>query len=220
MDDFDERLIKAAFDLAAREGWAAVSVANAAREAGLALDEARGRFPGRPAILLKLGRLADAHALAEAMEAGEPRERLFDLLMRRFDVLQRYRDGVLALLRALPTHPGEALMLAAATRASMAWMLEAAGIPSHGMAGALRLQGLGAVWLYTVRAWQKDGSPDLSGTMAALDRALERAERAAAWLASDGPRESAPKPFPDVEEPLPELAAADAALSPEIFDEP
>ena len=219
-DEFDEGLIKGAFDLAGREGWEAVSVAGAAREAGLALDEARVRFPGRPAILLKLGRIADRHALADAMETGEPRERLFDLLMRRFDVLQQHRDGVLALLRALPTRPGEALMLAAATRASMAWMLEAAGVSSRGITGALRLQGLGAVWLYTVRAWQKDDSADLSGTMAALDRALERAEQAAAWLSDGGRRDAAPKPFPNVAEALPGLTLDDGLPPPEILDEP
>ena len=219
MDDFDDGLITGAFTLAARDGWALVSVAGAAREAGLALDEARVRFPGRGAILLKLGQMADSHALADAMDGGDTRERLFDLIMRRFDVLQQHRDGVLALLRALPGHPAEGLLLAAATRASMGWMLEAAGVPASGIGGLLRVHGLGAVWLYAVRAWQKDESPDLSGTMAALDRGLERAEQAAGWLGGDAPRD-APKPFPDVDEgpldPLPEPLAE----PPDIIDEP
>jgi ubiquinone biosynthesis protein COQ9 len=64
----------------------------------------------------------------------------------------------------------------------MAWMLDAAGIESGGLRGALRVRGLCAIWLWTMRAWQADASPDLSATMAALDNALTRAAPAANWL--------------------------------------
>jgi AcrR family transcriptional regulator len=209
-DDFDQALIKGAFDLAAREGWAAVSVAGAAREAGVALELARDGFPGRAALLLALGRMADRHALTDAMETGAVRERLFDMLMRRFDVLQQHRAGVLALLRALPADPGEALLLATATSASMGWMLEAAGVSARGLAGALRVQGLVGVWLYALRAWRKDESADLSVTMAALDRALHRAEQAAGWLARPAEPAPAPKPFPEPSAVSPVLSVADS----------
>ena len=107
------------------------------------------------------------------------RDRLFDLLMRRIDALQAHRAGVLALLRALPADPPTALLLALATRRSMRWMLEAAGIPTRGIHGELRVKGLVAVWLWTVRAWRADDNEDLAATMAALDAALRRAEQAA-----------------------------------------
>ena len=72
MDDaaFDNALIAAAFQLAAEQGWRRVSVVAAARAAGLPLARARERFPGRSAILLRFGRLADQAALAEAPSEG------------------------------------------------------------------------------------------------------------------------------------------------------
>ena len=204
MDDaaFDRALIAAAFQLAAEQGWRATNVAAAARAAGLPLDRARERFSGRVAILLRFGRLADQSALADASADGSPRDRLFDLLMRRIDMLQAHRGGVLALLRALPAEPPTALLLGLATRQSMRWMLEAAGIPSRGANGALRVKGLVAVWLWAIRAWRTDESEDLSATMAALDVALRRAEGVAerlGWQArqtpeppQDGPPSEAP----------------------------
>ena len=195
--DFDNALIGAAFDLAAREGWSSVSVAAAARSADLPLDRARARFPNRTAILMKFGRHADELALSDVPDSGSNRERIFDVVMRRFDALQEHRDGVLALLRALPFDPGTALLLGAATRGSMGWMLEAAGIPALGLRGRIMAQGLVAVWLYTLRAWTTDESPDLSGTMAALDRALSRAEQFAGTLDNSSSDSSGPKPFPD-----------------------
>jgi len=107
---------------------------------------------------------------------------LFDLLMRRIDYLQTHRSGVLALLRAMPSAPPMALLLACATRRSMRWMLEAAGVAALGPCGELRVRGLIAVWLWTLRAWERDTSEDLSGTMAALDAALRRAGDVVAWL--------------------------------------
>ncbi len=230
--EFDRALVASAFALAGEQGWARLSVAEAARRAGLPLDRARARFPGRLAVLARFGRMADQAALAEVSTAAataatpapgvqapgvqapetaplgtppvgmpgaeaagtgmsgsgsagrdEPvRDQLFSLLMRRIDVLAAHRAGVLALLRAAPADPPLALWLGCATWRSMRWMLEAAGVGTRGLRGELRVKGLVAVWLWTVRAWQADESADLAHTMAALDSALGRAERMAGWL--------------------------------------
>jgi hypothetical protein len=193
MDDaeFDRALIAAAFDLAARKGWGRMSIATAAREAGLALDRARLRFPGKSALLIRFGRMADQAALASAAAEGAPRDRLFDLLMHRFDVLQKHRAGVVALLNALPADPPTALLLGLATRRSMTWMLQAAGISTFGMLGRLRINAAVAIWLWTLRAWREDKTEDQAHTMAALDKALARAEQAEGWLGHRTPREPA-----------------------------
>jgi ubiquinone biosynthesis protein COQ9 len=174
--DFDAALIAAAFRHAADEGWQRVTVAAACRAAGLSIAEARTRFPTRTHILLRFGQLADQFALDDAAAEGPIRDRLFDVLMRRFDALNAHREGVKALLRALPFDPKTALLLACATRNSMRWMLQASGIPATGLRGDLQVKGLMAVWLWGVRAWERDDSADLSQTMAAVDSALGRAE--------------------------------------------
>ena len=194
--DFDTALITAAFQIAAEQGWSEVTVPAAARAAGLSLVEARARFPSRAAILLRFGRLADQRALTDAAADGPVRDRLFDLVMRRFDALQAQREGIRALIRALPLEPLTALMLASANNNSMRWMLQAAGIAATGVRGDLQAKGLNAVWLYALRAWDKDESEDLSGTMAAVDKALEQAEQMASWLHRPKPDAATPPPPP------------------------
>jgi AcrR family transcriptional regulator len=213
MDDsaFDKALIAAAFGLAGRAGWSKLSVAAAATEAGLPLARARARFPGRHAVLLRFGVMADQAALVDTSPDSSTRDRIFDMLMRRIDVLQAHRDGLLALLRTLPADLPLALLLAVATRRSMRWILEAAGVPTRGLRGELRVRGLGAVWLWTVRAWRADESVDLTATMAALDHALRRAERAAGWLDGGAPGNE-PSSEPDTE---PDIAAAPLDTPPE-----
>jgi AcrR family transcriptional regulator len=196
------KLITAALRIAAERGWSSVSVALAAREAGVGLAWARGEFPSRASILLALGRSADQAALAEPPDQGSTRDRLFDLLMRRIDALQTHRAGIVAVLRGLPADPATALTLACATRRSMRWMLDTVGVPTSGLFGELRVRGLVAVWLWTIRAWERDESEDMGATMAALDTALTRAESLAHWLDARG----GPPAGPNVEEPGAEAA--------------
>ena len=181
---FDQALITAAFRLAASEGWRNLRIAAAARAAGLPLARARLRFPTRGVLLARFVRLADAASLAEAAEEDTVRDRLFGMLMRRLDVFQAHREGVLALRESLPFRPRTVLFLALLTETSMAWILGAAGVGTSGLAGRLRVKGLTAVWVWTLRAWQHDQTADLAPTMAALDAALRQAERAAGWLSS------------------------------------
>jgi hypothetical protein len=200
--EFDRALIAAWLALVPESGRGFPSVAAAALQAGLPLGQARARFVSRMSVLMRLGRIADQAALTGAPTDGAVRDRLFDMIMRRIDVFQANRAGVLALLRMVPAMPPLALLLAAATERSMRWLLDAAGVRTSGLAGALRVRGLVVVWLWTLRAWQSDESLDLSSTMAALDRALGQAERAAGWLGAGRASPAAP-PDPMPPEPPP-----------------
>lgn len=177
-NEFDKAVVAAVFGEAGLVGWRSVTLVSAAQGAGLDLVRLRVRFPSKGAVLLRFGVLADQGALGAAPTMGTPRERLFDLVMARFDALQEQRAGVLSVMDALRTDPGLAFMLWGATLRSMRWLLDAAGVPTDGALGALRVQGMGAVWAYTLRAWEKDESADMASTMAALDRALDRAVQA------------------------------------------
>ncbi|MBU6419952.1 MAG: TetR family transcriptional regulator [Proteobacteria bacterium] len=200
--EFEAALLDAAFALGAEAGWLRVSAAAAARRAGLDLARARSLFPCTAEILRKFGHQADAAALSHVAADGSVRDKLFDILMRRFDYLQPRRAGVKALLRVLPFCPPLALAMAEMNLTSMGWLLEGAGVEATGFAGALKKRGLLAVWLYGLRAWAQDESPDLTATMAAVDKALARAEdivqRQSPFATAAPPAES---PTPEAEDP-------------------
>lgn len=185
--EFDRALVGAAFSLAAERGWTGLTLGEAARTAGLSLAHARERFPGRLALLHRFGCLLDTDALADPPAEGSARDKLFDVLMRRFDGLQAHRAGVLSLMRALPFDPPAAALLACGTQRSMRWMLDAVGVDVTGFRGELRTKALVGVWLWGVRAWQRDESADLSGTMAAVDTGLDRADQFGGWTERHGP---------------------------------
>ena len=95
-----DRIIDAALTLAAARGWRRTGLADIAAEAGVTLAELRGAFPSKASILNGLIRRTDTLVLAMGtVEGSSVRDRLFDLLMRRFDVLQPHRDAVSAIVR-------------------------------------------------------------------------------------------------------------------------
>lgn len=182
--DATERMLDAALALAAQRDWAGIGLAEIAQQAGLPLAEAYGGCRSKLDLLAALNRRLDAAGLVAAPEAeGLPRERLFDLLMRRFDALQPHRQALRSILRGSVGDPAT-LLAAPALLRSMAWMLEAAGIGAGGWRGALRVHVMTGVYLTVLRVFLSDDSPDLAATMAALDRRLRAVE---GWLGGFGP---------------------------------
>jgi len=189
-----QRLFAAALKLAALQGWAETTMADVAEEAGVGLAEARRLFPDKLHLLAGWIAHVDEQMLAGGADdiGDEPvRDRLFDLLMRRFDALKPHRKGLAAIVRHLARDPLSAGCLAAGpVRRSLEWTLAAARAEGSGPFAPLLVKGLGVVYLAGLRAFLKDDSEDLSATMAALDKALNRAEAAVRWLPMGGARRS------------------------------
>ena len=166
--------------LCAEQGWCDLSLAGIAEAAGLDLAAAHEAYPTKAALAVGLVRHIDAVVLeslgGDPLE-GSAKDKLFDLLMRRVDILQQRREGYAALLHELPRTPLEAAAVACQVRRSLRLMLESAGISASGVKGALRLQGLIAIHLAGLRAWLRDDSADLVRTMAEIDKRLNQAVR-------------------------------------------
>jgi ubiquinone biosynthesis protein COQ9 len=190
------RVLSAAMDEIAATGWARLSMEAVAQRAQMNLGDVLLHVPTTSHLLARFADHVDRVALKDVGSVDHTqsvRDRLFDLLMRRFDALQKHRAGVVALMNGIMRQPVEAPMLAARLSRSMMTTLAAAGVSAHGLRGMGQVMGLKAVYLSVLRAWQKDESTDMAKTMAALDRSLGYAERAANMSVSSLMRR-APKP--------------------------
>ncbi len=199
--DLRARVVDAALDLAEKGEWPDATMAAVAREAEADLGDVLAAFPCKSAIVHGLLARVDEQVMAAwrdtAFEDEPPRDRLFDVLMRRFDALAPRKAGVRALIEGLRDDPLAALAWGPRFLQSMAWMLEAAGVSADGARGALRVPGLGAVYLRAFRVWLHDDSPDMARTMAALDKGLGRAERAERFFCGLSPRRRRRRETPD-----------------------
>jgi len=177
-------IVAALLDLAGERNWEDISLSEVAARAQVSLATFREFFPSKGAVLAAFSRQIDkqvldgigdnsAHDLAE-----EPaKERLFDVLMRRLDVLAPYRLGIEGISEWTSRDPLAAAAINRLMLNSMRFMLEAAGIDSEGPVGALKLQGLTMAWRRVLKTWFSDDDPGLAATMATLDRELTRGEK-------------------------------------------
>ena len=107
----------------------------------------------------------------ETAETG--RDALLDALMMRLEALQPHRAGFRALWWALKGKPRLALSLWPDLTAAMAETLESAGYN----AGAMQRRALTGLYVRLMDIWFHDETPDLTQTMAALDKGLSFLER-------------------------------------------
>ncbi len=178
-DTTERKLTDAAFELAATVAWRDIGMAAIAEQAGISLIDALVHFPNKNAILDATIREVSTKALSECAAFTEDdtvRDRLFALLMARFDAMAPYRAGAANILRGVACDPIALLCRLPHAMAAMAQMLEAVGIDSSGLGGAVRTKGLSLVFADAVRVWLDDESEDLGPTMAVLDRNLGRAD--------------------------------------------
>jgi AcrR family transcriptional regulator len=180
------QIIEALLALLAEQPVEEIGLADIAARAGLSLAQMRGEFSSTIAIIAAHIKDVDRKVLAggDADMAEEPaRERLFDVLMRRLEVMAPHREAIASLLRSARRNPPLAFALNALAVRSQQWMLTAADISASGPKGMVRAQGLALLFARVLRTFIDDeDDPSLARTMAALDRELARGQRFASML--------------------------------------
>jgi AcrR family transcriptional regulator len=180
-----DRIVEAFLAILAVRPFEDIGFSEIASRAGVTLGALRNQFPSKLAILAAHIKSVDRKVLegSDADMADEPaRERLFDVLMRRMEILAPHKDAIRSLLRSAQYDPPLALALNAMSVQSQQWMLTAADISATGPRGLLRAQGLAVLYARVLQTFVRDDDPGHARTMAALDNALGRGERMADFL--------------------------------------
>jgi AcrR family transcriptional regulator len=175
------RIIAATLRLAAERPWDDVLMKDIADAAAIDLAALRREFPSKAAILSAFSRAVDDAVLTSAPKftgSENARDRIFDVVMARFDVLAPYKEALKNIAAARPFD----MALVRRAMASQAWMLHAAGVRTDGVLGTTRVTGLASVYASVMQTWLDDDDPGSARTMAALDRRLKRGEQSMRML--------------------------------------
>jgi hypothetical protein len=175
---------EACLDFIAREGWKNFSFAKVSQDSTIPLDVFHAHFSSPTDVMVHLFQRIDQEVLKQldSFEGLSPKDALFDILLTRFEVSQPYKPILKRFWEEGIWSPTELPTFACQGFSSMAWMLEAAGLDSRGLAGLMRIQGLTTLYLLTLKTWLTDESRDLGKTMVFLDKGLVKLERAARFL--------------------------------------
>ena len=157
-----------------------ISLRSVAQVAKVPLAKVLLQFSTRLDLVDAFARRVDEEVLAgdDPDMAQEPaRERLFDVLMRRYDALMPHKLALIQLERDARRDPMLALALGRIAARSMVRMAASADLDVEGARGALVLAGLLQVHGRVMRVWLKEGDAGQALTMAQLDKVLRQAER-------------------------------------------
>jgi len=183
-EKMENAVIDAALKVAARRPWRDVRLGDIAAEAGLDLADLAKTASGKADIVRRFSRRTD-RALLQSLKRqpveGDPHDRLFEVVMRRLEILMPHRTALASILEAPAGHPAGLLMLAGSAATTQSWMLAAAGLEEDGPAGLVKQGGLACIYARTLKVWLRDDDPGLARTMAALDGDLRDGARWLRW---------------------------------------
>lgn len=180
-----ERIIAAFMAILAVRPFEEIGFSQIATRAEVSLAALRKEFGSKLAILAAHIKEIDRAVLdgIDASMADEPaRERLFDVLMRRIELLAPHKEAVRSLLRSAQSDPCLAMALNSMAVQSQQWMLTAADIDAAGPKGMLRAQGTALLFARVLQTFVHDDDPGHARTMAALDKQLSRGQRLSGML--------------------------------------
>ena len=144
------KILDAVLTIAGEQGWRDLTIDMVAERTGFPASEIIRVFPDKRRILNALAdRLERLAEEAVDVEAGNPSlpvpERLFDVIMTRFELLQERRDGYAAIISAARLDPRLALASLCHLASAMGMVLRQAGLREGGALGCLRRKVLGAL---------------------------------------------------------------------------
>jgi len=177
-----EQAIAAYFSTFATHGFGAASMGYVAGRTGVSVADLHAAVGDRFAALDAFTHDADQTALGAVANDGGVRDRLFDLVMARFDASLPYKAAIIALDGEARRRPALALAALATLPRTAALFLSAAGVNTIGPLGIARVQGLAVLLADVGRVWLKDDDIDQGATMRGLDARLDQAERMLARL--------------------------------------
>ncbi|SVC47918.1 uncharacterized protein METZ01_LOCUS300772 [marine metagenome] len=112
-----------------------------------------------------------------SIEKSSTKDMLFEVIMARFDVLQKYRNSFLTLFESFKLKPQKLIILLPSFLESMFLTASLADIEIKGIKGSLTIKGIFIIYIATYLEWMNDTSKSLEKTMTALDKYLNKVSK-------------------------------------------
>ena len=112
-----------------------------------------------------------------SIEKSSSKDMLFEVIMARFDVLQKYRNSFLKLFESFKSKPQKSIILIPSFLESMFLTASLANIEIKGIKGSLTIKGIFIIYIATYLEWINDTSKSLDKTMTTLDQYLNKTSK-------------------------------------------
>ena len=173
-------LIDTTLSLAGELGWPSVTLQLIGKTANVPLSEVSAIFSSKWDILEAFRERTDLLLTAgkSANLSGQSaKDRLFDILMARIDIIEPWKAGIGSIARHAVAQPITGIRLFTSLNKSMECMIEHVNAKIQGPGKLIQSRGLTLIYLLVLRRWIRDHSSDLGPTMAELNERLFSADQ-------------------------------------------
>jgi AcrR family transcriptional regulator len=170
-------IIDEVFELIESRGWVHMTFHDIVDHMGTSLVVLHGYFPNKYELLKAMVARIDQETLKRVssdIESLSPSDRLFDVIMARFEASKPYKAALRRMWHEGFRYPYLMVVYFPLGFNSMIWILEAAGMHCSGLMGILQVKAFGLLYLKLLNTWFEDMSEDLSKTMAEVDKNVKR----------------------------------------------
>ena len=140
------------------------------------LKKARSSIETKNDLLKNINRYVDflLKKNSSSIEKSSPKDMLFEVIMKRFDVLQKNRKSFIMLHESFKLSPQKTLVLLPSFLESMFLTASLADIEIKGIKGSLKIKSIFIIYFLAYLEWAKDTSASLEKTMTVLDKYLDQ----------------------------------------------
>ena len=176
----NENIISTTLELSETIPWQEITIDGIAHATKIKSSDLLKIFPSKLLILNAFNRQLDAEIIQEFSnieKLGSVRDQLFDILMARFDLLNRHKPAIKLIYKK--TVPFDLLASAyglSSLTKSMGIVLSIVGIPTDTLLGCMKTKILSAIFVRSFITWLGDDSTDMAKTMAILNSDLAKVE--------------------------------------------
>jgi len=162
--------------LASKNSRSDIDLAMIAKDSGVSVDEVTTLYCSLEDIIWDIIARLDAEALSteEFSDEDSTHDKLFDLLMKRFETLQTHKEVLQNLMAPINGKDMGTLYVNTAIVRSMGWTLETAGVGTSGLNGEAKKRALAWIFGTALEAFLSEDDAGLPKTMMALDRGLSK----------------------------------------------
>ena len=176
----EHKIIKLIFKKIESSGWENFNFNEFSREYKIPIVKIRHFFVNKNQIIIKFSKMIDFYVeqkiSADDINMSSIKDNLFELIMLRFEEMEDYKISLRIITQSLANNP---LLLSRVSKNilnSLDFYLELSQGYDRSSLDLFKKNILFLVYSYCFNVWLNDSTPDLSSTMAELDKLLSMAE--------------------------------------------
>ena len=173
MLDFEKKIAEKTLKILKEKTWNSLSLDDVLKDKNKKIN-INSKFD----LLMNINRYVDHTLISEmqSLENSSTKDMLFEVLMARFEILQKNRQSFIKIYDNFKKKPQNFIKLLPSFLESIIVTAELSKYNVNGLKGAIRLKGLMLVYFVTFFKWMDDTTPALEKTMIELDKNLDHAE--------------------------------------------